>query len=82
MLVLFLYSLDGLHGRDDDRSNAAVLIGRLAISHDRNLQGHHRIVNPAMPALHGWQCLRPKSAFAVAIRGKADMAHCSAHVCF
>jgi hypothetical protein len=53
MLVLFLYSLDGLYGRDDDRSNAAVLIGRLAISHDRNLQGHHRIVNPAMPALHG-----------------------------
>ena len=75
-------ALNSTVSRDDDCSLAAMLSGGLVITHVRNLQGHHRIVNPVMPALHGWQGLRPKSAFVVAIGGKADMGWCSAHVCF
>jgi hypothetical protein len=75
-------ALNGAVGRNNCRSLATMLSGGLVITHVRNLQGHHRIVNPVMPALHGWQGLRPKSAFVVAIGGKADMGWCSAHVCF
>jgi hypothetical protein len=39
-------ALNGAVGRNNCRSLATMLIGGLAISHDRNLHGHHRTVNP------------------------------------